>query len=377
MKSIINYLVLSDIHLGHNTNKTEQIIENLKKYLVENHKLFKQLNIIFLAGDIFDKLLTNNSKEYLLAMEWLTELVLYCSTNNIKLRILEGTPSHDWRQSKLINSLITKLSIDIDFKYIDTIHIENIPEYNLNVLYIPDEYKHDAHDTYEDVKKLLIENNLVQVDIAIMHGQFNYQLPMVKLKSSHDESLYLDIVKYYIHIGHIHTPSIFDRILAQGSFDRLAHNEEEDKGGIFVKLIKDRESEFIFVRNKHAMLFKTYTYTDTDIEAILNDVDKKIYKLPMGSSVRCIVPKEVYLNKSIRAMREKYLGYNIKVETSNKEDVSNTSDLLTVKNIEESFHITKDNIHELLFKELEKHNLDNTLISVARSEFNLILEKIA
>jgi hypothetical protein len=200
---------------------------------------------------------------------------------------------------------------------------------------------------------------------------------MVKLKSSHDESLYLDIVKYYIHIGHIHTPSIFDRILAQGSFDRLAHNEEEDKGGIFVKLIKDHESEFIFVRNKHAMLFKTYTYTDTDIEAILNDVDKKIYKLPMGSSVRCIVPKEVYLNKSIRAIREKYLGYNIKVETSNKEDVSNTSDLLTVKNIEESFHITKDNICELLFKELEKHNLDNTLISVARSEFNLILEKIA
>ncbi len=375
MKRIINYLIISDIHLGHNTNKTENIIENLRKYLLENHKLFKTLDILFIAGDIFHRLLTTNSKEYSLAMEWLTELVLYCSANKIKLRILEGTPSHDWRQAKLINNLLTKLNIDIDFKYMDTIHIEHMPDLNLNILYIPDEYKHNAYDTYEDVKKLLVENKLSQVDIAIMHGQFNYQLPMVKLSSSHDESLYLDIVKYYIHIGHIHIASVFDRIIAQGSFDRIAHGEEGDKGGIFVKLIKDHESEFVFIKNKYAMLFNTYQYTNTDTEVIIKDFDKKVLKLPIGSSVRCIVPKEVFLNKSIRAMREKYLGYNIKIETDDKNTSTKINDLLDSYTVEESFHITKDNITELLFKELEKHKLTTDMLNIANSEFKTILDK--
>jgi DNA repair exonuclease SbcCD nuclease subunit len=370
MVKIIKYLVLSDIHLGHNTNKVQEIIENLRKYLVENHKIFKQLDIVFLAGDIFDKLLSNHSKEYIMAIEWLTELILYCGGNNIKLRILEGTPSHDWKQSKLINTVLNKLNINVDFKYIDTLYIETMTDLNLSILYVPDEYKHDASETYLEVLNLLKENNLSKVDIAIMHGQFNYQLPMIKLKSSHDEDLYLDIVKYYISIGHIHTPSVFDRIIAQGSFDRLAHGEEEDKGGILITLNKNRP-EFMFIKNKHAKVYKTFTYKTSDVEYIIKALSKEITKLPIGSQIRCIVANDVFMNKSIKSLHNMFLGYSIKVEKNNKSEVSNT-ELLEQDTVEESFNITSDNVKELLFKELDKHNLDSKLLKVAEAEFDML-----
>ena len=374
MHRVIRYLVVSDIHLGHNTNKTQEIVENLRKYLIENHRVFKQLDIIFLAGDIFDKLLTNHSKEFILAMEWITELILYCSGNKIKLRILEGTPSHDWKQSKLITSILSKLNIDIDFRYIDTLHIEKMDDLNLSILYVPDEYKHDASETYAEVLTLLKENNLTKVDIAIMHGQFGYQIPMVKLKSSHDEDLYLDLVKYYISIGHIHTPSVFDRIIAQGSFDRLAHNEEEDKGGVFITLNKNKP-EFMFIKNKHAKIYKTFTYKTSDIETIIKSLSKEIYKLPILSQIRLIVNDDVFMSKSLKTLQSTFVGYNIKVEKHKLHTVTNL-ELLEPVTIEESFNITPDNIKELLFKELDKHLLDNSLLRTAEIEFDSVFNNV-
>ena len=57
--------------------------------------------------------------------EWLTELIVFCKQHDIILRILEGTPSHDRNQSKVITSIIKKLNIELDYKYIDTLYIEH------------------------------------------------------------------------------------------------------------------------------------------------------------------------------------------------------------------------------------------------------------
>ena len=37
-KQLIKYLVISDIHLGHNINKTEYIVNNLRDYIFKNKK---------------------------------------------------------------------------------------------------------------------------------------------------------------------------------------------------------------------------------------------------------------------------------------------------------------------------------------------------
>lgn len=375
MKNKIKYLVLSDIHLGHSTNKAEYIIKNLREYFIEYHKLLKDLDMIILAGDVFDKLLVTSSKDFILANEWLTELLLYCKSNNIILRILEGTPSHDWKQAKVITSIISKLNIDLDYKYIDTLYIEENIKLGISILYIPDEYKHDANDTYKDVLSLLKKHNLSKVDIAIIHGQFHYQLPMVKLITSHTEENYLNIVKYYISIGHIHTPSVYERILAQGSFDRLAHNEEEDKGGMLITLYNNKDPEFLFLKNKHSMIFKTFRFKNESIEKILHTLDKDLKKYPIRSNIRIITSNDDMLNKSHKELKERYPYYNIKVERDKKE---NTTYRLVSKEIKiESFNIDSKNIKELLLKELAQYNLSKTDLDIFNTELDNIIKEIA
>lgn len=358
----MKYLVLSDIHLGHNINKTDLIIKNLQLYFKENYIIFSKLDYIFLAGDVFDKLLLSSGSDFMLANSWLVELVMFCKEHNIKLRILEGTPSHDWKQSEVVYSIISKYAKDLDYKYIKTLYIEN--DNGFYILYVPDEYKPTAEETYKDVLKLLAENNIKKVDIAIMHGQFKYQLPNIDLPSSHDEENYLNIVKHYISIGHIHKSSVNGRILAQGSFDRLAHNEEEDKGGMYIILDNDKGDSFSFIVNKHSMLFNTYKYDNITEDELLKDFNNKVKNLPMFSNVRLILNRNMLLNKSIKEINKKYPNIKIKIETKDKNSNNILKNLIKQDTIEDSLEITKDNIKDLLFKELDKYNFNKDDIKI-------------
>lgn len=368
---MFKYLVISDIHLGHNVNKTHYIINNLNTFFSKYRKDLNNLNTIFIAGDIFDKLLSNSSQDYLMATEWLTDLIIYCKLENIKLRILEGTPSHDWKQAKLISTIITKLNIELDFKYIDTLYIEYMEQEDIYILYIPDEYKPKAEDTLKEVKEKLKELNITQVDIAIMHGQFNYQLPMVKLDSSHNEEEYLNIVKKFISIGHIHTPSIFNRILAQGSFDRLAHNEEEDKGAMLITITKENGDTYKFLKNDNAMVFKTMRFNDEPIDIIISKVSKVIEKLPMNSNIRIIAHSEDKLYSSVKELSKAYPMCRIKTEKIKQE--KETKKLIKEEIINNSLVINKDNIMELILEEVKSLNIDSKELNILQEELTELI----
>lgn len=360
MNKDIKYLVMSDIHLGHSRNKTKDIITNLNLFLYEYDEDLKNLDIIFLAGDIFDKLLTTKSEEYILSLKWLTTLLIYCKERNIKLRILEGTPSHDSGQAEAFVEVAKKLEYKVDFKYINILDIEYIKDLGINVLYIPDEWKHDSKETFKEVKELLKEKSLSEVDIAIMHGCFRYQLPFnPNAKFLHIESDYLDIVRYYITIGHIHTGSAYERILAPGSFDRLAHGEEEKKGALLCTIKKDRKMEFKFLENKYALLFKTFSYQEENETEIIKDLKLQLKKLPEGSFIRILLKNDNNLIKSIKTFLSVYVNYNIKIDIDEKVIKKlNIDDLLKRDN--KTFEINKNNIEELINLELNELNLENS-----------------
>ena len=375
MNNLIKILQLSDIHLGNKLNSTEKIVNALRHYFRSNQKEFSKLSMIVLVGDVYDRLLNTSSSDYILSIEWLTELVIFCKNNNIKLRILEGTPSHDWKQCKVLYTIIDRLNLDVDFKYIETLHIEIMTDLNLSVLYVPDEWKHKASETYNEILELMVANNLSKVDVAFMHGQFHYQLPMIRLESSFSEEDMLNIVKYYISIGHIHTPSVFERILAQGSFDRLAHNEEEDKGGIVVTIDKvNGNHSYRFIKNEKAMLFKTYRYEEEELDFIIQDLEDKISKLPIGSSIRIMSNNEEYLTKSVKVLKEKFINYVIKPEKPKVKD--NKYKILEDKLMIESFSITKDNFKTLLSECMEKHNLNDDGINIFNNELSIAMDSV-
>lgn len=374
---LINYFVISDIHLGHDTTTSDMIIDHWKKFLSKYDKYLRKCKVFFINGDIFDKLLVNGSYQHILAQSWLSLVILYCKKNNIKLRILEGTPSHDWKQSQVVYKIVQQLGIEIDMKYIDTVVIEEMQDLGINILYIPDEHKHKAEDTYQEVLELLKEKHLQKVDLTMMHGQFHYQLPMVTVPSSHNERSYLDITEHYIHVGHIHTFSTYERIIANGSFDRLANGEEEDKGGIFATICDNKENDqFIFLINENASIYKTYDYTKITIEEIRERIHKDIKALSKGSNIRILTNGIDNIQKHNKEFKLAYPDYNIKLEKKTEKNKESNDTTLITYNEHDGLAITEDNIVELLHKELKTEEYNSNDLKILTEELNACISSL-
>lgn len=369
LKSKISYLVLSDIHLGHDRTPTKYIVANLLAFFAANDKLLRKLDILFLAGDVYDKLLSSSSEEFITGNEWLSLLARYCSKHKIKLRVLEGTPSHDWKQLAVFSKMIDTLGLDLDYKYIDELSIEHMDDLGIHVLYVPDEWNHAAEETYIETTELMTKHGIDKVDIAIMHGQFSYQLPMVELPSSHDVDKYLDIVRYYINIGHIHTSSVFKRILAQGSFDRLAHNEEEDKGGMLMTIYHTGDMEFLFLKNKNAYPYKQFDVSEMDASGVAKFIDKALTKLPLGTRVKIIIANNE-VNKLLKPIQSKYkdLFFTIQKKKAVVEPVIKNNRIEITP-----FEITRNNVEELLLNELSKYNLAPNEVDIIKAELSDVI----
>ena len=105
----LKYLVISDIHLGHAKNTTQDIIKNLRTYFEDfnDRGFFTELDIIFIAGDLFDRLLDLSNSDVSIIQVWVFDLMRFCARHNIQLRMLLGTPYRDWetdRKSTRLNS---------------------------------------------------------------------------------------------------------------------------------------------------------------------------------------------------------------------------------------------------------------------------------
>lgn len=347
LKKILKFIALGDIHFGNPSNKTSYIIESFRLFFLKYKDILKKLDYIFINGDLLDRILLANSNEYNLIVLWLIDLSNFCKKNNIKLRLLEGTPSHDNEQGKTMYEAIMRLNKDLNFKYIKDIEIEYDNEFDMNILYVPDKNDKPALDRYKDIKKLMKEKNLEKIDFAMMHGNFKYQLPITSIHA-HTEEDFLNIVRYYICINHIHTPSVYGRILAPGSFDRMVHGEEEDKGVIYVEVENENKMMFNFLKNENARIQKTFYITEKDPEKALTKLHKELSKLPYTAFVRLITKFKLNISKNIK---EIYNFYSVKEEV--KGDVNiNTSNIFKIENNIEELNITPSNIYDLLKNEI-------------------------
>ena len=354
----MKYIVISDIHLGHDKTPSEHISKNLSKYVLNPSN--SDLDVIFIAGDLFDKLLDLNNYSVNSILQFIHELLNYCSKNNILLRILEGTPSHDWQQSKLIIKINELLEKPVDVKYFCALDIEYIPRIQKCVLYIPDEWSHDHTAIERQIQDKLKDNNISTVDIAILHGQFTYQLKSGMSNHFHyKEDYFLSIVKGFIHIGHYHTHTNFSRIIANGSFDRLAHGEEEDKG--YVKVV---DSTWSFITNQNSYIYKTINVTPkVDIQSL----DKKIYKLPKYSYVRLVIPDDHPLYHQVDQLKVRYSDYHIKKTT--KKDISEDNNVTYIISdtplITPTEYINESNIFSILKDRVLTTIQDNSIKDIA------------
>lgn len=276
---------MSDIHLGHPRTPTAHLIEQIDHAFFQDDAN-RELDILYLAGDIFHQQLTLSNDDVMRIVAWGHRLVRFCSEHQILLRILEGTPSHDRTQSKLFQAIMSVAGVYVDYAYISTISIEYIAELDIHVLYIPDQPSISPEAVLVTVDELMESRGLQQVDYAIMHGHFKHQLPEHVKHPSHDADAYLQRVKYLIHIGHVHTSSQLDRIFAQGSVGRLAHGEEEPKGYYRQVVYVDGTFESTFVENVRATKYVTIDLRGKTLEDSLSIIDALPIQYPQDSHIR-------------------------------------------------------------------------------------------
>ena len=276
----------SDIHLGHRNNSAFDIILALDQ-LIHTDKLLEKIDLLVFAGDVFDRLLDLGHPNLADIDNWIARLLYACQRHNVVFRVLEGTPSHDRKQSERFVTIHQIINSTVDFKYITTLEIEYHTGFDAYILYIPDEYKPTTDETLADVRELLSSRGLDTVDIAVMHGQFEYQLPVdIKTIPCHDSHAYQELVNYLILIGHVHTHSRNGKIIAQGSTDRLKHGEEEPKGYVYVEIEPDEKPQVYFIENKLARIYKTFKCYGMELDATLTYLAEKIHDLPGNAAIR-------------------------------------------------------------------------------------------
>lgn len=321
MNSRLNIGVMSDVHLGHDKTNSAFIVRNLFKAFPDNETT-GELDLIWIAGDLFDKLLSLPSNAVAPIQMWMHAFLRMCKKRDIVLRVLEGTPSHDWKQPQLMMDINENSGIMADLEYITDLSIHRIERFGIDVLYVPDEWRAKNIDTWVEVQDLLKEKGLDKVDFSIMHGCFTYQIPpnIVDLFETHDTENYLSITRHLVFIGHIHQHSRYKRIMAAGSFDRLRHGEEEEKGHIRVTVETDGNFTAKFLVNHGAKRYDTLDFTKRPLDEVYRELDDLVANLPTDSHIRLQADTDDAVFRAGTDIKTRYSKIHISFKSNQRKE---------------------------------------------------------
>lgn len=351
---VFRYVVLGDIHLGHLNTPTAWTIHGLDRYL--NSDLIRDVDMVILEGDVFDHLLANDDENIYQIHRWATLLMMRCATYGTQLRIVEGTSSHDRTQCRYFVEQAANANIPVDLHYATTFSIEYNERLDSNFLYVPDNTTLHPDEILKQVKQLLADRGLEKVDFAIMHGAFKYQYNYATSTPGHDEATYLEMVKYFIMIGHVHQPSQYDRILAAGSFDRGSHGDEGAKGMYDVSVREDGTHTITFIENRLAKRYDTINAHGLDTKAVNVAVRKKVAELPKGSAIRIMCNPNDPATGDIKLLSKEFPQFEWKLEVERgKKKKESVADTIAAIDMSGFIPITGDTLLDLLRPELEKH----------------------
>lgn len=372
-KKPVKLATLSDVHLGHHVNHAYLIIANLLKAFKDDAHT-AALDIIFIAGDLYDRLLSLPHADVQVIDRWMISFLRLCVKHDILIRVLEGTPSHDWRQSERMVSLNEDHAIGAKLHYVKTLEVEYIPEIERHVLYIPDQFTDSTDKTLGLAQEALRAKGLEKVDLAIMHGHFDVQVPDIPDIPKHSAEAYLAMVNELIFIGHDHRFFIHERIIAQGSFDRLAHGEEADKGHVRAELMGDGTFKADFVVNEGALKFVSVDVQNLSAEESLLKIKPVANALPEGSHIRLLVDLKHPLIKNTSVLYRAWPLLNwTKPKVVKPKEKSGDSEKPVAPAKYIPFAITSQNISAMLIERMSKDCNDPRILDHARS----IIEELA
>lgn len=350
-------LVLSDVHLGHPNTPTWHIVNSLDKHIT-NPDIMQVLDAVFITGDLFDRNLKYNNLELCLIEDWFTGLLRLAKRFNVAVRILEGTPSHDWKQCAKLITLNETLSINADLKYYHDIHVEYDESLDMVLGYIPDEARESNDVTTAEFKELMKTKGFGKVDAMLMHGMFEFQVPNeikhLNLPVFKSED-YEDIINYFIAIGHDHKHKYKDFIYVPSSWDRLALNEEDLKGCMLFD-IKSGSVKAHRLVNPDAAIYKTLKAANLNHDDLLRRVGKELEPIiqmdtPVGK-LAIEHDSQFDISKLISEHNKAFQYFKLQGKKISPEHVSEVSVADMQMDIAETINITPENVTGMIYRQL-------------------------
>lgn len=361
-RRLLNIAEISDVHVGNRRTPTSNTLEILEAAFPDNAKT-GELDIIFIAGDFFDKALPLATSVVGDIHSWISRFIKMCAKWDIVLRVLEGTPSHDRGQPVIFDWIAATADTGADVKYFSGLQIEHITRFGIDILYIQDELTSSCATTQELVTNALLEKGLSKVDYTIMHGMFSHRIPKGVIADSHDASFYQHITRKYVFCGHIHINARYGNILEAGSTDRISFNEEEDKGHWRVYESKTKD-KVIHVKHPLAWVYKRLDVSGLSYSQCTAKVKSTIRGLRDGSFLQLFGDRNDDGLRSIKLIEEEFPNINFKTKDAELSDKMK----VTVEDIK----LTTIDVVEIspanLLNEVGAYARDKSSMSVAQQE---------
>lgn len=251
---------IADLHFGKLPNE-EELYRQLKEEFISKCNKEKP-DIIVLAGDSYDTRVSVESKANIYYNKFIDD----CIETGATIIVIEGTYTHDRFQ---INSLLHYASD----KFIIVNTVTKLNVLGLKLLILPEEYVKGI----EYYNEYLNDN----YDFVFFHGMFSHvgftktgetNINLNRRPFTFDYKMFENNTKFYVVGGHIHTHSVYHKVIYGGSFGRLNFGEEEAKGFISLEInSKGDKCKYKFIENKQAQTFK-----DVIASELPDDVDNLI-----------------------------------------------------------------------------------------------------
>lgn len=357
------FSVISDVHLAHRRTPTSYIINNLNRY-VTNAKFMAGIDCLFISGDLFDDIVTLAARDVELINEWMVRTLKLSVSTKTPIRVLEGTPSHDWEQSRHFIEFNNHNQIGADIQYIDDLSIVEDESLGMVIGYVPDECRENCDQITEEWSEMMATRGYDQVDLLIMHGMFGFQIPKAAAKSvsTFNEDVWSKWSRYGIYIGHDHRFKTHYNIVIPSSFDRLAHGEEERKG-FLVTDVCNGHVQVYHVENLHATKYVTVNGKGKTDVALITEVDEALDHFGdlghefLTGRVRIQYPAEYDIGDALKRWRSQYPTVVIESEriTEMSALISEYGDSFCLRG--ETINIAEDNIFGLITREIGEENI--------------------
>lgn len=338
-------LHITDTHLGVKGIPTKSIYDGAVETFFSN-KQYADVDAIAITGDVYDEALDHSSEDALYSNRFATHILKWAKENDVVVLLLEGTPSHDRRQSRWWVELNKLHNINAKLYYFNELGVHFIPELGINVLAVPDEITKPRVKTDGLIKALLKEKKLDQVELALTHAYFDFHLPKHEVHNGHSYKYFNKIVKWITLNGHIHTPSFRFNVLTGGSLARTRHGEEERKGGHLIEIKPDGSAVITFIENRILIPFKTIKVHGFNSDKIIAKIEKTIKGWAVGN-LRLHYKRKDGAGLLLNYLREKYPTVNFSTKVDKLElEVNKNQEQLDAKI--SAISLNKNNLPRLI-----------------------------